>query len=187
MAPRSGLKLWIASRRPTDCLISSSFPVIHGPILRIARQLNHHGIASAAASAALLLRLPLRHGRHHHRFHPGHCQALDQVSPAPVSSCAAGLTEARSIGNEIGVSPQTILETSHGRRSIDVFKTVAPHKATWECKFLRRGPPGSRLPRSKPTHGLRVAQTSDRSRSRFPSCTRTEPSRSPARARFSMP
>ncbi|KAF4835260.1 Glycerol-1-phosphate phosphohydrolase 2 [Colletotrichum tropicale] len=36
------------------------------------------------------------------------------------------------IGNEIGVPPETILETSHGRRSIDTLKLVAPHKANWE-------------------------------------------------------
>ena len=28
----------------------------------------------------------------------------------------------------------TILKTSHGRRSIDVLRLVAPEKATWECK-----------------------------------------------------
>ncbi|KAF4921653.1 Glycerol-1-phosphate phosphohydrolase 2 [Colletotrichum viniferum] len=36
------------------------------------------------------------------------------------------------IGNEIGVPAETILETSHGRRSIDTLKLVAPHKANWE-------------------------------------------------------
>ncbi|KAF5523761.1 Glycerol-1-phosphate phosphohydrolase 2 [Colletotrichum aenigma] len=36
------------------------------------------------------------------------------------------------IGNEIGVPAETILETSHGRRSIDTLKLVAPHKAKWE-------------------------------------------------------
>ncbi|KAF4932620.1 2-deoxyglucose-6-phosphate phosphatase 2 [Colletotrichum fructicola] len=36
------------------------------------------------------------------------------------------------IGNEIGVPAETILETSHGRRSIDTLKLVAPHKAHWE-------------------------------------------------------
>ena len=32
------------------------------------------------------------------------------------------------------MDPAEILKTSHGRRSIDVFKIVAPHKANWECK-----------------------------------------------------
>ncbi|KAK2763562.1 haloacid dehalogenase-like hydrolase [Colletotrichum kahawae] len=36
------------------------------------------------------------------------------------------------IGHEIGVPAETILETSHGRRSIDTLKLVAPHKANWE-------------------------------------------------------
>lgn len=44
-----------------------------------------------------------------------------------------------SIGKEIGVSPELILETSHGRRSIDTLKILAPEKANWECKHLPRG------------------------------------------------
>ncbi|KAM5368056.1 hypothetical protein ACJZ2D_009660 [Fusarium nematophilum] len=39
-----------------------------------------------------------------------------------------------SVGEEIGVDPDAILEMSHGRRSLDVLKLVAPEKATWECK-----------------------------------------------------
>ncbi|KAM3506030.1 hypothetical protein MY11210_007722 [Beauveria gryllotalpidicola] len=37
-----------------------------------------------------------------------------------------------TIGNEIGVDPETILETSHGRRSIDTLKILAPERANWE-------------------------------------------------------
>lgn len=36
-----------------------------------------------------------------------------------------------SIGSEIGVSPEVILETSHGRRSIDILKILAPEKANF--------------------------------------------------------
>ena len=41
------------------------------------------------------------------------------------------------IGKELGVDPNVILETSHGRRSIDVLKLLAPEKANWEyvCKM----------------------------------------------------
>lgn len=39
-----------------------------------------------------------------------------------------------SVGSEIGVDPKVILETSHGRRSIDILKILAPEKANWECK-----------------------------------------------------
>lgn len=39
------------------------------------------------------------------------------------------------IGKEIGVSPETILKTSHGRRSIDVLKILAPERANWECTY----------------------------------------------------
>lgn len=39
-----------------------------------------------------------------------------------------------SVGGEIGVDPNTILQTSHGRRSIDVLKILAPEKANMECE-----------------------------------------------------
>jgi len=43
----------------------------------------------------------------------------------------------KSIGNEIGVDPNVILQTSHGRRSIDILKDIDPSKANWECKSLQ--------------------------------------------------
>ncbi|TKX23863.1 glycerol-1-phosphate phosphohydrolase [Elsinoe australis] len=36
------------------------------------------------------------------------------------------------IGAEIGVDPATILETSHGRRTIDTLAILAPHLANWD-------------------------------------------------------
>ena len=33
------------------------------------------------------------------------------------------------------MSPEVILETSHGRRSIDILKILAPEKANWDCKL----------------------------------------------------
>jgi glycerol 3-phosphatase-1 len=38
------------------------------------------------------------------------------------------------IGKEIGVDPNVILATSHGRRSIDVLKIYDPKLANMECK-----------------------------------------------------
>jgi hypothetical protein len=38
------------------------------------------------------------------------------------------------IGKEIGVAPEVILATSHGRRSIDVLKIYEPKLANWECE-----------------------------------------------------
>ncbi|KAF1951502.1 HAD-like protein [Byssothecium circinans] len=38
----------------------------------------------------------------------------------------------RQIGREIGVDPEVILATSHGRRSIDVLKPYEPKLANWE-------------------------------------------------------
>ncbi|KFY34800.1 hypothetical protein V494_06461 [Pseudogymnoascus sp. VKM F-4513 (FW-928)] len=40
------------------------------------------------------------------------------------------------IGKEIGVDPKVILQTSHGRRSIDVLQILSPELANWDyvCK-----------------------------------------------------
>jgi hypothetical protein len=38
------------------------------------------------------------------------------------------------LGKELGVDPNAILATSHGRRSIDVLKLYDEKKANWECK-----------------------------------------------------
>jgi glycerol-1-phosphatase len=39
-----------------------------------------------------------------------------------------------TIGEEIGVDPKVILQSSHGRRSIDVLRLYDESKANWECK-----------------------------------------------------
>lgn len=44
------------------------------------------------------------------------------------------LTHVHRIGKEIGVDPNVILATSHGRRSIDVLKIYEPKLANMECK-----------------------------------------------------
>ncbi|KAF5661133.1 glycerol 3-phosphatase 1 [Fusarium heterosporum] len=49
-----------------------------------------------------------------------------------IDSTEAVVKHWETIGNEIGVSPQVILETSHGRRSIDILKILAPEKANWD-------------------------------------------------------
>jgi hypothetical protein len=49
------------------------------------------------------------------------------------SSRLADEALARRIGTEIGVDPDLILQTSHGRRSIDTLKVIAPEKANWDC------------------------------------------------------
>ena len=33
------------------------------------------------------------------------------------------------------MDPEVILETSHGRRSIDTIRLYDPSKATWDCEF----------------------------------------------------
>ncbi|KAJ4008803.1 DL-glycerol-3-phosphatase [Fusarium irregulare] len=49
-----------------------------------------------------------------------------------IDSTDAVVKHWQTIGNEIGVAPEVILETSHGRRSIDILKILAPEKANWE-------------------------------------------------------
>jgi glycerol 3-phosphatase-1 len=52
------------------------------------------------------------------------------------------------IGQELGVDPEVILATSHGRRSIDVLREYDPSKATMERMYLE-------TKQSKPrTHGI---------------------------------
>jgi hypothetical protein len=50
-----------------------------------------------------------------------------------IDSTAAVEKHWEAVGNEIGVSHEVILQTSHGRRSIDILKILCPEKATWEC------------------------------------------------------
>ena len=42
------------------------------------------------------------------------------------------------IGEELGVDPNVILATSHGRRSIDTLRLYDESKANWECKMKQR-------------------------------------------------
>ncbi|KEY70637.1 hypothetical protein S7711_02240 [Stachybotrys chartarum IBT 7711] len=54
-----------------------------------------------------------------------------------IDSTPAVVKHWTNIGKEIGVPGEVILETSHGRRSIDVLQILAPEKANWEyvCKM----------------------------------------------------
>ncbi|KAF1989509.1 HAD-like protein [Aulographum hederae CBS 113979] len=49
-----------------------------------------------------------------------------------IDSTAAIIKHWHAIGEELGVDPNVILATSHGRRSIDVLKLYDPKLATWE-------------------------------------------------------
>ncbi|CCF41024.1 haloacid dehalogenase-like hydrolase [Colletotrichum higginsianum] len=60
-----------------------------------------------------------------------------------IDSTEAVVKHWHTVGNEIGVAPDVILETSHGRRSIDILKILAPEKANWEYTREMEG----RLPR----------------------------------------
>lgn len=39
------------------------------------------------------------------------------------------------LGDELGVDPNVILASSHGRRSIDTLQMYDPSKANWECQL----------------------------------------------------
>jgi glycerol 3-phosphatase-1 len=43
------------------------------------------------------------------------------------------------IGEEIGVDPEVILATSHGRRAIDVLEIYQPSLANWDYVCYREG------------------------------------------------
>ncbi|EFX01689.1 glycerol-3-phosphate phosphatase [Grosmannia clavigera kw1407] len=60
-----------------------------------------------------------------------------------IDSTAAVVKHWYTVGKEIGVDPEVILETSHGRRSIDMLKILAPEKANWEYICAMEG----RLPK----------------------------------------
>ncbi|KAJ4295866.1 DL-glycerol-3-phosphatase [Collariella sp. IMI 366227] len=49
-----------------------------------------------------------------------------------IDSTNAVVKHWETVGKEIGVDPEVILQTSHGRRSIDMLKVLAPEKANWE-------------------------------------------------------
>lgn len=49
-----------------------------------------------------------------------------------VDSTNAIVKHWHKIGKELGVDPAVILQTSHGRRSIDTFQLYDPSKANWE-------------------------------------------------------
>lgn len=49
-----------------------------------------------------------------------------------IDSTDAVVKHWNTVGNEIGVDPEVILQTSHGRRSIDILKILSPEKANWE-------------------------------------------------------
>ena len=45
------------------------------------------------------------------------------------------LTDCR-VAAEIGVDPEIVLQTCHGRRTIDTLKALCPEKANLECESL---------------------------------------------------
>ncbi|KAE8326705.1 putative 2-deoxyglucose-6-phosphate phosphatase [Aspergillus sergii] len=49
-----------------------------------------------------------------------------------IDSTEAIVENWRRIGEEIGIDHELILQTSHGRRSIDVLKDLDPSRANWE-------------------------------------------------------
>ncbi|KAE8842602.1 hypothetical protein HRS9139_01899 [Pyrenophora teres f. teres] len=53
-----------------------------------------------------------------------------------IDSTPAIIKHWQKIGKEIGVDPDVILATSHGRRSIDVLQIYEPKLANWECGHL---------------------------------------------------
>ncbi len=76
----------------------------------------------------------VRHGWHNYRFYQRHREALDRVGLRYPAWLPLTLTLLR-IGKELGIEPDVILATSHGRRSIDVLEVLDPSKANWDCRL----------------------------------------------------
>ncbi|KAG5983707.1 hypothetical protein E4U55_007388 [Claviceps digitariae] len=53
-----------------------------------------------------------------------------------IDSTPAIVKHWHTTASELGLDPQEILKTSHGRRSMDVLRILAPHKANWE--YIRK-------------------------------------------------
>lgn len=51
-----------------------------------------------------------------------------------IDSTQAIIKHWQHLGAILGVDPNLILATSHGRRSIDVLRLYDPSLATWECE-----------------------------------------------------
>lgn len=64
----------------------------------------------------------------HHDF----AALLFDMDGTIIDSTAAIVQYWRQLGRAIGVDGDTILQTSHGRRSVDVLALHAPHLATWD-------------------------------------------------------
>jgi glycerol 3-phosphatase-1 len=72
---------------------------------------------------------PRANGRNRHGCN---CKTLAQVSRAQYSQENLSLSARFRLGKELGVDPNIILATSHGRRSIDVLKLYDARKANWD-------------------------------------------------------
>lgn len=76
--------------------------------------------------------------RHWHKYVCIKFSGFRSSDLADVSLVNATTVKAYSenrIGNQLGVDPNTILATSHGRRSIDTLKLYDPSLATWDCQL----------------------------------------------------
>lgn len=51
-----------------------------------------------------------------------------------IDSTAAIVKHWHILAEEMGVDPNVILESSHGRRSIDTLREYDPSRANWDCK-----------------------------------------------------
>jgi hypothetical protein len=67
---------------------------------------------------------------------PKRSSSIGTSEPLPYPRTASPLSFAHipRIGNELGVDPNVILATSHGRRSIDTLQIYEPALANWECQ-----------------------------------------------------
>lgn len=60
--------------------------------------------------------------------------ALFDMDGTIIDSTQAIIKHWQQLGAILGVDPDQILATSHGRRSIDVLRLYDPSLANWECE-----------------------------------------------------
>ena len=116
------------------------------PNIASFRPLIHHGVKCVSelylpTPTSCFQRPSFRHGWNNHRFYRCSSQALAYVRVQNPVLYALFLWPLCSIGKELGVDPEVILQTSHGRRSIDVLRLISPEKANWECTSILLLPP----------------------------------------------
>lgn len=133
-------------RRSKLAALPRVYCILNSRILRLANLYRH--LYNSLSHAAVVDSNPLEYYKcrgmpHHEDYDFSAAPEVHDFSAlffdmdgTIIDSTAAIVKYWMALGKEIGVPGETILETSHGRRSIDVLGLLAPDKANWDyvCK-----------------------------------------------------